>query len=142
MLLTNSLLFILHILSNNYLNYDDEEFIKLDLKDAYFSDVDWILNFDEVKDCTNNEIILKCNKIIQQRNYIADKYNSFSTKDRIKHINMLIKSNDLEYKINSYKDILAIKKGEKKIKLPDGIEFPEGFIKTPPVKKIMKIFKK
>ena len=141
-LLTNSLLYILHILSNNYLNYNDDEFIILDEKDAYFEDVDWIINLDDIKDLSEDELVSICNNLIQQRNSIADKYNAFSVKDRIKHIKMLIKSNDLEYEINGYKDILAIKKGEKKLQLPDGIEFPEGFIKETPVKRLINKFKK
>ena len=141
-LLTNSLLYILHILSNNYLNYDDDEFVILDKKDAYFEDVDWIINLDEVAECTEEELINICNNLIQQRNMIADKYNSFAIKDRIKHIKMLIKSNDLEYEINGYKDILNIKRGEKKLQLPDGIEYPKGFINETPVKKLINKFRK
>ena len=141
-LLTNSLLYILHILSNNYINYNDEEFIKLDEKDAYFDDINWIVNFDDIVDLSEDELINICNNLIVQRNIIADKYNSLSVKDRIKHIKLLIKSNDLEYEINGYKDILAIKKGEKKLKLPKGVKFPQGFIKETPVKRLINKFKK
>ena len=141
-LLTNSLLFIVHLLSNTNKENNDDDFIILDEKNGYFEDVDWIINLDEIKDTSEEEIITICNSLIQQRNIIADKYNSFSVKDRIKHIKMLIKCNDLKYEINSYKDILAIKRGEKKLNLPDGIELPEGFVNETPVKKLINKLRK
>ena len=136
---------ILHLLSNpndTSISENDDDFVVLNDRDSYFEDVDWIIDLDEVKDCSEEELINVCNNLIQQRNLIADKYNSFSKLDRIKHIKMLIKSNDLKYEINGYKDLIAIKRGEKKINLPEGIELPEGFVKETPVQKILHKLKK
>lgn len=137
MLLTNSLLFILHILSNDYLDYKDEDFIKLEDKDIDFNNVDWIIDFDDIKNCSEEDLINICNNLIGERNTIADKYNHYSIKDRIKNIKMLIKSKDLGYTINCYKDLLEVKRGNKELDLPKGVDFPEGFIKENKVKKLI-----
>ena len=141
-LLTNSLLFILHILSSNYLDYKDEDFIKIEGEDINFDNVDWIIDFDDIKDSTEEQLVEECNDLIYERNQLADKYNKFSIKDRIKNIKMLIKSKDLEYKIYCYKDLLEVKRGNKELELPKGIDFPEGFIKENKVKKLINKLRK
>ena len=141
-LLTNSLLFILHVLSNNCLEYKDDEFIKVEDPDINFEGIDWIIDFNDIKDNTDDEIIEKCNELISQRNQIADQYNQFSIKDRIKNIKLLIKSKDLEYTINCYKDLLEVKKGNKELELPKGVDFPDGFVKENKVKKLINKLKK
>lgn len=142
MLLTNSLLFILHILSNNYLEYEEEDFIKLKDKDISLEGIDWIIDFDDIKTCSEDDIIKRCNRLITQRNKLADIYNSFSIADRIKNIKMFIRSKDLEYNINSYKDLLEVMRGNKVMELPKGVEFPDGFIKENKVKKLINKLKK
>ena len=141
-LLTNSLLFILHVLSNNCLEYKDDEFIKVEDPDINFENVNWIINFDDIKNDSEDDLIKKCNELISQRNQIADQYNEFSIKDRIKNIKLLITSKDLEYTINCYKDLLEVKRGDKSLELPKGVDFPEGFIKENKVKKLINKLKK
>ena len=101
-LLTNSLLFILHVLSNDRLDYKDDEFIKVEDPNISFENEDWIINFDDIKNLSEKELIDICNDLIYERNQIADKYNSCSMKDRFKNLRLLIKSRDLKYQIDCY----------------------------------------
>ena len=136
-IISNSLIFTLYILFNNYRNYKDDDFIALNKQDVSLKNINWILNFDEIINNNENDITTICNNLINKRNILADKYNSLSTKDRIKNRKMITKSKDLEYQIECYKDILEIIKGNKKISLPDGVEFPKGFIKKNKIKKLI-----
>lgn len=141
-LLTNSLLFILHILSSDRLDYKDDEFIKLEDQSISFENEDWIINFDDIKDLSEKELIDICNDLIYERNQIANKYNSCSMRDRLKNLKLLIKSRDLKYQIDCYKELLDVMNGNKELDLPKGVEFPDGFIKESKVKKLINKLKK
>ena len=137
-ILSHSILYSIYLKFSNFNNYNDDEFIAFNNKDAYFNNITWIINFDDIKMLFEDEIIDICNKLIYERNVIADKYNALSPKARVKSRYMFNKSKILEYQINSYKDIIKIMHGNKKIELPDGIEFPPGFIKENKIKSLFK----
>lgn len=141
-IVSKSLLFLMHLLFNSYIDYNDEDFILFNEGDVNLDGIDWIINFDDIKDNTEEELTNTCNSLINQRNIIADKYNSLSIKDRVKNLKLLNQTRNLEYQINGYKDILDIKNGTKKLKLPEGIEYPDGFIKENKMKKLINKIKK
>ena len=114
-IISKSLIFTLYILFNNYRDYNDDDFIALNKKDVFFNNIDWILDFDDIIKNNENDITTICNNLINQRNNLADKYNSLSTRERVKNRKMITKSNDLKYKIDCYKEILEIINGNKKI---------------------------
>ena len=121
-ILSHSIIYSLYLKFNNYNDYDKDEFIAFNKEDAFFDDVEWIINYDDVINLSEKEIIELYNNTINERNNIADKFNSLSKKGRFRSRSMINKCKNLEYLNNSYKDLLDIKSGIKKITLPDGVE--------------------
>ena len=140
--LTKSIIFLTYLLFNNYNEYSDDDFICFEKDSSYFDDIDWIINFDDIKNLFKDEIIDICNNLIQERNNIANRYNNLSNTERLKNRYLLNKTKTIEYQINSYKDILKVMNGIKKLELPDYIEFPKGFIKENKVKYLIKNIRK
>lgn len=141
-ILSRSFLYFVYLKFNNYKDYDDDEFVSFNVNDSCFNDIDWIIDFDEIKDLFEDQIIDICNELIEQRNSIANRYNSYSNKERVKNRYLYNKCKNIDYKISSYKEIIKIMHGKKELQLPDGIYFPKGFIKKNKVKKLFKDIRK
>lgn len=84
----------------------------------FFSCIDWIVDYNAVKDLSENEMIDMAQKIIEERNKIVDKYNSMSEIEREKNYDLSMKCDLLEFKMYSLRDILWYKQGHLKMNLP------------------------
>ena len=111
--------------SNNqyeFREYNGEEMVK------FFNGLDYIINYDEFKDLSEEEIIIKGENICNERNNAARKYNNL-TVEEAKNICDKIHADIVlaDYKMASIRDYLWFKQGHIKMTLPDGIDYPEGY---------------
>lgn len=104
------------------------EFVKFnDKKDIdFFKSTDWIVDYNEVKDLSEDEIIELAHNIYDGRNQIATKFNSMSDEEKDNNLDMINKCELLDFKLASLRDVLLFKKGDLIITLPEGIEYPKG----------------
>jgi len=122
--------------SNRYefVEFKEKEEIK------FFKKIDWMVDYLEVKDLSEQEIIELGNRIIEEIGKIADEFNAMSDEKKAKNQDMVMKYELLQFKLYSLRDILFFKQGELKIELPKFIEYPEGYNKKEEkgIKKIIK----
>ena len=94
----------------------------------YFSGLDWIVDYHLVKDLSDDEIIEMGQNIAHSRNQIAQQFNKMSEKERKKNLNLITQCELLEFKLYSLRDILYFRQNHLKITLPEGIDYPEGYV--------------
>lgn len=103
---------------------DKYEFIKIegDKEIEFFKNIDWMIDYNDVKDLSENDIIELSKKIDKEKNKMEKEFNSMPEEEKINHITMFEHQCDLmEYKIYSLRDILCFKQGHLDIKLPSEI---------------------
>ena len=105
--------------SNRYdfVKFDEESEIE------YFKDLDWMIDYNQVKDLSEDEMIKLAESIGEERK---------------QHTNMVTKCDLLEFKFYSLRDILWFKQGHIPMELPEGIDYPEGYALEKSVKKVLK----
>ena len=97
------------------------DFVKFDEKSEieYFKDLDWMIDYNEVKDLSEDEIIKLAESIGEEQDKIATTFNSMAEEERKNHADMVTKCDLLEFKFYSLRDILWLKQGHISIKLPE-----------------------
>ena len=125
------------------------EFMKYEEKDEieFFKNLDWIIDYNEVKDLTEEEFIKFGQSIADEKNAIAKKFNAMSNEEKENNMNMVSECELLDFKMYSLRDILWFKQGHLKMTLP---KIEESYIETNEptdnskgIKKLVKtIFKK
>ena len=85
----------------------------------YFKGIDWIIDYNEVKDLSEDEIIKLAEETKEEQRKIATTFNSMDEEEKDNHTDMIIKCNLLEFKFYSLRDILWFKQGHISIKLPE-----------------------
>lgn len=117
----------------DFIKFDEESEIE------YFKAIDWIIDYNEVKDLSEDEIIKLAEETKEEQRKIATTFNSMDEDEKDNHTDMIIKCNLLEFKFYSLRDILWFKQGHISMKLPEGIEYPEGCVQEKGIKKLLKI---
>lgn len=113
------------------------EFIKFDSqKDiSFFRNIDWIIDYNEVKDLSEKEIIELGQSIAKEKNSIAQKYNAMEIEEKAKNMNLVSQYELLDFKMNSLQEFYWFKHGHIDIKLPEGIDLPTRLKKETGIKK-------
>ena len=100
----------INILENGTDKYDFVEFNhKVDIE--YFKNLSFIINYNDIKYFSEQEILLLQEDITKKRNTIFNKYNSLSKEEKRKNSNLLSQCDLLLYKINSLNDTILYKQG-------------------------------
>ncbi len=109
---------------------------------SFFESLDYIIDYDKLKDLSEDELLTVAEHICEERNNLARTYNNICENADEKSIGRLRTQVILkEYKLTSLRDLLWFKQGHIKMTLPDGIPYPEGYKgKKPGV--LSRIFKK
>jgi hypothetical protein len=125
------------LLENSVINSDCYEFLEFnDLNDiAYFKNLDWLIDYNEVKNLSSQDLCNLALSCSMERKKIINRFYNMYDEDKLKNLAMMEKCDLLEYKINSFRDMLLFRQKKIAFKLPDDIE-EKGF------KKILKIFKR
>ena len=107
------------------------DFVKFDAPEEieFFKGIEWIIDYNEVKDLSEDEIIALCQSIAEEKNRIAQKFNSMEIDERKRNVSMAIQCELLDLKMYSLRDFLWFKQGHIKMKLPASIEIENGINK-------------
>ena len=92
----------------------------------FFSSLDWIFDYDDVMDLSEEEIMDLGNSIAEKRNEIVNEFSSMDKNEKEKNLSMIQQCDLLEFKLLSLRDFLWFKQGHIKIELPDGVGYPSG----------------
>lgn len=103
----------------------------------FFKNIDWMIDYNAVKDLSEEEIIALGQRIVKERDDIALKINSMSYKERKQNINMVSEWKLLKFKMYSLRDFLLFKKGHIKMELPEEVDFSTGFIQEKGIRKLI-----
>lgn len=97
------------------------DFVKFEEKSEieYFKGLEWMIDYNEVKDLSEEETTELLESIANEHETIAQKYNSMSDEERMHNIEMFNQCDRLEFKFNSLRDILWFKQRNIFMKLPN-----------------------
>ena len=123
------------VFGNGVVIIDDRnryEFIEFNTPEEieFFQSLDWIVDYDKVKDLSEEETIALAQSISDERNEIAKMFNSMSSEDRKQNEDMLMQFELLGFKMYSLRDILWFKQGHIKMVLPGQENGFKKLIKT------------
>lgn len=91
----------------------------------FFQGQDWIVDYDTVKDLTEEEILQLGQEVAAEKKRRADEFNAKPKKYRQENYESVIAGLDLlDFKMYSLRDIIMFKKGELDFPLPAGVERP------------------
>lgn len=126
-------------------NNNRYEFVKYEEKHEieFFKKIDWMIDYFEVKNMTEDEIMAFASKINEEMGSIAEAYNSMSEDARRRNYNMAERFELLEFKIYSLRDVLWFKQGHLEWSLPEDIDYPTVMLEPqkPEEKGIKKLIK-
>lgn len=110
---------------------NQHELIKMNGKyeKKFFSNLDWILDYEELKNINDVEITNQIKELDNKRHELLKEYISFNEIQKINNKNVLTKIRILEYKIDALKEYLLSKRN---------IETIEN-IETNEIEKVLKI---
>ena len=117
------------------------DFVKFDdaLEIEFFRNLDFIVDYNSVKDLSEEEIIDMGQKVANKRNSIAKTYNAMTSSIREENIHLVYECERLDYKMYSLRDILWFRQGRLKFNLPSEII---GEKKEKGIKKLLRKIKK
>ena len=103
------------------------DFVRFDEKHEvkFFKKLEFILDYDQYKELTDEQLEEEAKKLAIKANKIAEKWNSMSSDERQQNINLLEKHENIEYMLNFMWEIYAIRKGERLMPFPDFVKSPE-----------------
>lgn len=116
-----------------------KEFVKLteNNEKEFFIKQDWILDFDEVKNLCFSELVDLGQKTSNDRNDIAKKFNSLPDREKDKlYDETMLTCKLLDYKIESIKEFVFIKKGWIAVPWPSDVKIPDDIVLLPHVEYI------
>ena len=94
----------------------------------YFESIDWIVDYKEIRDLSEEEIKNRGKEIASEMNRIAERYNSLSDDQKYHNQSLIQKHELLDYKMKYLAEILWVKQGHKQMPFPvvpdsDGFSF-------------------
>ena len=104
----------------------------------FFKGIDWMIDYNQVKDLSEKETIALGQSIAEEKNEIAQMFNSMTPEQRKENVNMVSRCELLDFKMYSLRDVLWFKQGHIKMELPEGVEFPAGFEPEKGIRKLIK----
>ena len=116
------------------------EFIKFDAPEEieFFRSIDWIIDYNEVKDLSEEEIIALGQSIVDEKNAIAHRFNSMPSEEREKNRDLVSQCDYLDFKMYSLRDVFWFKQGHIKMELPEGVDLPVGLVQEKGIRKLLK----
>lgn len=131
------------VFGNGIVIIDDHnryEFVKFEMPEEieFFKGIDWMIDYNEVKDLSKEETIALGKSIAKEKNSIAQRFNSMTLEERKNNLSMVSQCELLDFKIYSLRDVLWFKQGHIKMKLPEGVDFPAGFEQEKGIRKLIK----
>jgi len=116
------------------------EFVEFEAPEEieFFKSIDWMIDYNEVKDLSEEETIELACSIAEEQNSIAQRFNSMTPEERENNMSMVSQCELLDFKIYSLRDVLWFKQGHIKMELPEGVGFPTEFEQEKGIRKWIK----
>ncbi len=136
------------VFGNGIVIIDDSnryEFVKFEVPEEieFFKGINWMIDYNEVKDLSEEETIALGQSIAEEKNNIAQRFNSMTPEERKENMNMVSQCELLDFKMYSLRNVLWFKQGHIKMELPEGVDLPAGFEQEKGIRKLIKtIFNK
>ena len=113
------------------------DFVKLDDESEveYFKGIDWIVDYNDYKDLSEEEIKAAIHSVDEEHDAIYDAYYDMTEEERDKHHDMFKRINTLELKRFAIGEILWFIQGHIKFELPEGVDYPKYYVQPGYVKK-------
>ena len=96
----------------NFERFDKEHEVK------FFKDLDFILDYDQYKDLTDEQLEEESQKLAEKANEIARRWNGMNESDRQQNSNLLQEHENLGYMMNFLSEIYAIKHKKRSMPFP------------------------
>ena len=103
---------------NEYNKYNFVEFNRRD-EIKFFDNLDYIIDYLEVKELSNEQIIQKVFEIGKEKNKLYNRFIYMSNRDKYLNIHILTEIELLEFKMESLMNIIALKNDKLKMNLPN-----------------------
>ena len=103
------------ISNTDFIYFEDNEIIK------YFNNLDWIIDYDEVKDLSLYELTVYRNNVKKECNNLIKKYNRMDYYDKLKNWLLRDRINYLNIKWLNIRDFILYRMGIIRYELPEGI---------------------
>lgn len=108
-----------------FVKFDDEHEVK------FFRELEFIIDFDQYKDFTDEQLEEEAQKLGTRANEIAEKWNNMTPEEREKNGTLYEEHRNLGYMINFLSEIYAVKHGKRVMPFPDFVKKPEKPKKKP-----------
>ena len=103
----------------DFVSFDEAHEVK------FFRELEFIIDYDQYKELTDEQLGEKGQKLVMKANEIAEKWNSMSSDEREQNSNLFQEHENIEYMLNFLSEIYAIKHGKRSMPFPDFVKLPE-----------------
>lgn len=90
----------------------------------FFKELDFIIDYDQYKDLTDEQLDKEGRELTNKANKIAEKWNSMSVDEREQNSNLIEEHKNIEYMLHFLAEIIAIKHGKSSMPFPDFVKLP------------------
>ena len=102
-----------------FVKFDEEHEVK------FFRELGFIIDFDQYKNFTDEQLEAEAQKLGTKANEIAEKWNGMEPEEREENGELYEEHRNLGYMINFLSEIYAVKHGKRKMPFPDFVKMPE-----------------
>ena len=100
----------------DFVEFNEEHEVK------FFKELEFILDYNQYKGLTDEQLEEEGQKIADRANKIAEKWNSMFPEEREKNSNLVQEYENMEYMLNFLSEIYAVKHGERSMPFPDFVK--------------------
>lgn len=109
----------------DFVGFDEPHVVK------FFRDQEFIIDFDQYKGLSDEQLEEEVQKLATRANEIAQKWNGMKPEEREEHFSLYSEHKNLDYMIKFLSEIYAVKHGKRKMPFPDFVSMPEKPKKVP-----------
>lgn len=89
----------------------------------FFKGIDWIVDFADVKDLTEEEIIALGQTVAEERNNLAKEFNALPDEERrARYESTVQQTEQYDFKMGTLREIIMYKRRELSFQLPEGVD--------------------
>lgn len=108
-----------------FVKFDEEHEVK------FFKDIGFIIDFDQYKDFSDDQLEEEAQRLGTKANEIAEKWNGMTEEERKQNASLYEEHRNLGYMINFLSEIYAVKHKKRVMPFPDFVKMPEKPKKKP-----------
>lgn len=109
----------------DFVRFDKEHEVK------FFKKLDFVIDYDQYKDLTDEQLEEEGQKLATKANEIAEKWNSMTPEERQQNSNLPQEHENLGYMLYFLSEVYAVKHGKRSMPFPDFVKLPEKPKKKP-----------